>query len=354
VAAPDKTEAPTQRRRQRARERGTVARTPVAPAVGAVGGAVLMLDMAGAWAWGWMGHLMRAPMAQAPDAPTLAWGMALARQAVVAAAVPVLVITGGAVAGAVMAGIAQTGVSLTPFVLQPSLGRLNPLAGLGRMFSGRVLMDVVRIGAIVVVIGIMLRAALVSGIADLAAGAAVTPAGVASVLRAVASSLVGRLLALGIAAAAADYVWQRLRTERELRMTRQELRDEIRETEGDPYWRARRRARMRAIARARMMRSVPTATVVVTNPTEVAVALRYEPGLTAPQVVAKGRGQTADRIRAIAWRAGVPIHPNPPLARALYAAAEVGQYIPPRLYRAVAEVLAWVYRSVARPEAAHG
>ena len=172
-------------------------------------------------------------------------------------------------------------------------------------------------------------------------------------LRAVAGPLLARLFAVGAAIMVADYAWQRFRVERELRMTRQEVREDIKETEGDPYWKSRRRARARAIARARMMHAVPTAAVVITNPTEVAVALRYEAGLAAPQVVAKGQGHVAARIRAVAWRAGVPIHPEPPLARALYASVEVGQFIPPRLYRAVAEVLGWIYRT-ARTEAARG
>ncbi|MHB8733294.1 MAG: EscU/YscU/HrcU family type III secretion system export apparatus switch protein [bacterium] len=352
MAAHDKTEAATPRRRQRARERGTIARSPMATSVGSVGGAVLLLAIAGGWIWGWLVDTVTRPVPAVPDDPGIAWAMALLGRVLLAVGVPVLIVAGGAAAGAVMIGIAQNGFNLSAVALQPNAARMNPLSGITRMFSGRLVVDAVRILLTLVIVLLLLKSAVTETIARLVAGAAMTPAGVAGTAHGVASHLVFRLIGFGALVAVADYAWQRWRTERDLRMTRRELRDEIRETEGDPYWKARRRARARALARTRMMREVPTATVVVTNPTHFAVALRYTPALAAPVVVAKGQGPVAARIRAIAWRAGVPIHPNPPLAQALYKSVEVGQHIPPRLYTAVAEILAWVYRN-ARPEVAH-
>jgi flagellar biosynthetic protein FlhB len=157
-------------------------------------------------------------------------------------------------------------------------------------------------------------------------------------------------LALSVAAAlfllgAADYGFQRFRFERALRMTRQEVKEELKREEGDPAVRARVRQVQREMARRRMMAAVPKASVVVTNPTHVAVALRYERGVTAaPRVVAKGEGFVAERIKELARRHGVPVVERRPLARALFKAVAIGQEIPRELFYVVAEVLAYVYR----------
>jgi flagellar biosynthetic protein FlhB len=143
-----------------------------------------------------------------------------------------------------------------------------------------------------------------------------------------------------------DYLYQRFEYERALRMTKQEVREELRETEGDPLVRSRQRARARELARRRMLREVARATVVVTNPVHVAVALRYAPReAPAPVVVAKGARKVAERIREEAARHRVPVVTNPPLAWALYRGVPLGRMIPPALYHAVAELLAVLYRS---------
>jgi flagellar biosynthetic protein FlhB len=156
------------------------------------------------------------------------------------------------------------------------------------------------------------------------------------------------LLAAGVAfvfLALADYGFQVWQNERELKMSRQDIKDETKESEGDPHVKARRRSMAGALARRRMMLSVSEADVVVTNPTHVAVALQYDPLVSdAPIVLAMGERKVAERIKARAREAGVPILENKPLARALLASAEVGAPIPVELYRAVAEVLAWVFR----------
>jgi len=147
--------------------------------------------------------------------------------------------------------------------------------------------------------------------------------------------------------AAADYVFQRKEYEKNLRMSRHELREEHKRTEGDPLVRSRMRERQRALARHRMLEAVKHATAVVTNPVEIAVAVRYEAEETpAPVVVAKGRWLMAERIKAQAEKHGVPVTESPELARALYGSVPVGRQIPPELYQAVAEILAFVYRSL--------
>ena len=146
------------------------------------------------------------------------------------------------------------------------------------------------------------------------------------------------------AIAVVDYLFQRWQHERDLRMSKREIRDEVRSSEGDPHIKSRIRGIQREMARRRMMNDVPTATVVVTNPTHYAVALKYEVGRhAAPMVVAKGADLMALRIRRIAEESDVAVVENPPLARALFRSVNPGHFIPPDLFRAVAEVLAYVY-----------
>jgi flagellar biosynthetic protein FlhB len=146
-----------------------------------------------------------------------------------------------------------------------------------------------------------------------------------------------------------DYVYQRFRVEKELKMTKQEIKEEMRRMEGDPKIKQRRRQIALQGAMQRVKKDVPTADVVVTNPTHYAVALKYDPtGMSAPKVVAKGQDFLALRIREIAAGAGVPILERPPLARSLYRLVEVGQEIPEQFYAAVAEILAYVYELTGR------
>jgi flagellar biosynthetic protein FlhB len=157
----------------------------------------------------------------------------------------------------------------------------------------------------------------------------------------VAARIILALLVLG----ALDYLYQRYRFEKNLRMTKQEVKDEMRQVEGDPKVKARIKSIMRQMATKRMIAEVPQADVVVTNPTHIAVALRYDSAnMIAPQVVAKGRGFIALKIIALAQESGVPRVENRGLARSLFKMVEVGKSIPTSLYRAVAEVLAYIYR----------
>jgi flagellar biosynthetic protein FlhB len=153
-----------------------------------------------------------------------------------------------------------------------------------------------------------------------------------------------RLAVVLLVLALLDFGWQKLQTWQDLRMTKEEVKEELKRMEGDPLMRQRRRAVARQLAAQRMSQAVPQADVVVTNPTELAIALKYDhANMPAPKVVAKGAGFIAQRIREIAQEHGVPIIERKPLAQALYKSCEVGDFIPPQLYQAVAEVLAYVF-----------
>ena len=247
-----------------------------------------------------------------------------------------------------LAGIAinvvQVGFLFTGEPLRPKLEKINPVEGFKRIFSRRSLETLIRdVVKIVVVVwigytaihGIMPRIMLMT---DYSVGQIFAYAG-SSVFSIAMKILIGYVVI-----AVLDYAFQRWDYERSIMMTRQEVREELKQTEGDPLLKARIRTVQREIARRRMMEEVPKAEVVITNPTEIAVALSYEEGMTAPVVVAKGRRIIAEKIRQIAEEAGIPIVENVLLAQALYKAVDIGNPIPADLYTAVAEVLAYVYQ----------
>jgi len=253
----------------------------------------------------------------------------------------------GVVSGAVVNGLRGPGLSLR-------LDRLDPLKGLSRLISPRALfelpMALVKLAAFLAVGGVLwfgLVKEVLGGLLPLEVSAGTMASG--------ALTMGFALAATAAAIASADYLFGKFQYEKDIRMTKEEAREEMRRNEGDPVVRVRIRSLMRRRARQRMMAAVKTADVVIVNPTHVAVALRYDAKrMGAPEVVAKGRGFIAQRIREEAEAAGVPVLERPPLARALHRSVEVGSPIPKELFRAVAEVLAFVYRQSGRTPGGRG
>lgn len=248
-------------------------------------------------------------------------------------------------AAALAAPLAMGGFIFVPSMAAPKLSRISPLAGFGRMFSLPSLVELSKVLLIALLLGLAGAAFLLTHITDFAALAHV---GLASGL-----GQLGELLAYGFFAliavlavtAAIDVPFQLFHHHRQLKMTQDEVRREEKETQGDPHIKARIRSAQREIARKRMMAAVPTADVVVTNPTHYAVALKYSDGrAAAPVVVAKGADAIAEKIRELAKEHTVPLLSAPPLARALYRHVEIGAEIPAALYTAVAQVLAYVFQ----------
>jgi flagellar biosynthetic protein FlhB len=249
------------------------------------------------------------------------------------------------VAVALLAPTLLSGWLFTLESLQPDFARLNPLRGLARLFSWN---GLIQLGKAVV------KTLLIGGVATWVIWSERTEillliseplnAALAHLAMLLGQNflLIAGAFALVVAIDIPFQIWSH---SRELRMTKEEVREELKETEGNPQIKARVRSLQREVARRRMMAEVPKADVIVTNPAHFAVALQYrEPAMAAPRVVAKGSLLVAERIVGIAREAGVPILQAAPLARALFTHAEVGREIPPRLYTAVAEVLAWVYQ----------
>jgi flagellar biosynthetic protein FlhB len=228
--------------------------------------------------------------------------------------------------------------------LKPKLDRISPIAGLKRLFSKQAMANFAKGLVKVALIGAVLAALLWPQRHRLAGMVAMDPAGVMSVTKDLSLEMLGIVVAILAIIAAADYLFQYRQWFERQKMSLRELKEEFRQTEGDPMVKAKIRQLRQSRMRKRMMAAVPQASVVITNPTHYAVALQYERGMDAPVCLAKGVDAVARRIRAVAEQHGIPVVENPPLARALHATVEIDQQIPPEHYRAVAEIIGYVMR----------
>lgn len=357
----DRTEAPTPQRAEKARERGQVARSRDLVSALTLMAGVAALDLGGSALTAALAALSRVSLSGLALLSPAAGGT-LASAAVVDRLTPALQALALALwpffalilVVAVLGVVLQTGVPQASW-LTLDLSRLDPLARLRQLFSaghggwelGKVTLKLLLIG------GAALHQLLPLW-RELAGGALSPPGPLAARLLSLCSGLLYRLGGLMLLLGALDYLWARRRTAGELRMTKQEVRDELRQNEGDPQVKRALRRRARDLQRRRVAVEVPKADVVVVNPTHYAVALRYRAEqMQAPRVTAKGVDELALRMRALARSAGVPVVASPRLARDLHRRVPVGREVPGELYRAVAEVLAFVYRlrrPAARPQ----
>jgi flagellar biosynthetic protein FlhB len=263
---------------------------------------------------------------------------------------PLLPIFGLLMLAGLAAGLLQVGFLFVPERVTPDISRVDPLKGLQRLLSLTALM---RLGFglfKVVVIALVAFVSLYNRWGEILASSQSEPARIALW---VADITLWTCLKIGIALfllAVLDYAYQRWKHERDLRMTQQEVREEMKDYQGDPQTLARRRAVQRQLVLNRLSNAVPRADVVITNPTELAVAIRYVPAeMAVPVVVAKGAGHLAQRIRRLALEHEIPIVEKKPLAQLLYREVDINQPIPNSSYAAVAEVLAYVYQLKGRP-----
>jgi len=242
--------------------------------------------------------------------------------------------------------IAQVGFLFTLEPLMPDFNKVNPLNGIKRVLvSRRSLVELLKNILKVSIVGYIAWDAVRGILAETITLMDGDPAGVLSFMARAALGLAFRTGFAFLVLAALDYAYQKFEYEKELKMTKQEVKEEGKAQEGDPQVKARVRSIQRRIAYRRMMQDVPTADVVVTNPTHIAVALRYDTEkMSAPKVVAKGAELIARKIREIAIEHGVPIIEDRPLARTLYGSVEVGEEIPETMFQAVAQLLAYIYR----------
>lgn len=341
----EKTEQPTPRRLEDALKRGQIARSAEVQTVFVLLGGLAALSFAGQEAWRNLAGAMVAMLGHLHDTSisnSSLQGFALSGTLLVLkCAGPIVLATG--LAG-LLAGTFQNRFNTASEALTPNWNRINPIEGFKRVFSLAMLVPT-GTGLAKLAFIIMLTYSEVSSIlTDPIFTTSVSVARLAEFLATTWIRIIFRICLVLMVIAAGDYGYQWWRTHRDLMMTREELKEEVANSEGNQQIKSARRRR-RAASKAKMLAEVPKADVVVTNPTHIAVALRYDrKSMRAPKVVAKGIRLNAERIRELARQHQVPILENKPLARLLFKHGRVGGEVPAQFYAAVAEVLAWVYR----------
>ncbi|MDQ1292775.1 MAG: EscU/YscU/HrcU family type secretion system export apparatus switch protein [Actinomycetota bacterium] len=350
MAKDGKTEDPTPRKIRNSRKEGQFPRTQDAGMWVGIATGGLMLPKSASYVIEHARNLLENLQAVADD-PVRAQVLRVVEElpwTIVMACAPVGL---AAAAGAVMATAAQ-GVHPTHKTLVPKFKRMSPKQGLKRMFGSRALWEAVKALAKVLVIGGVMVVLAQNVLPTLLGAPMPLPISLSQGRRAL-NLLLWTTVVTGIFIALADYAYQRRTVMKELRMTPREIKDEVKQTEGDPMIKGAVRARQMAISRNRMLSAVTDADVVVVNPTHFAVALKYEPGRGAPRVIAKGADSLAMKIRALAVKARVPVVQDRPLAQTLYRICDLDDEIPAELYLAVARILAFVM-SAGRPSAHPG
>ena len=344
--AGEKTEEPTGKRLQEAREEGQIAKSPELTTAAFLLGSTLTLTIAGPQLWRFLLDTMGSTLTHASDAANSGLG-ALALVQMVGFRT-IAAICGVAVAMAAIAitiQLAQTGGIVTGKPMRPKFSRLNPLTNAANMYGKQSIIELIKSLLKLVIVSWAVYATLRDAWPDLQSLALQSPESLMLVTQKYSMSLLRNAGMMFLVLAGADYAWQRWQTHEKLKMTKQAVKEEHKSQEGDPQIKGRRRAIARERIRRQMFAAVPKADVVIVNPVHIAVAIKYDPSVApAPYIVAIGQRKIAQRIKELAFGAGVPVIENKPLARALFASAKLGSMIPVEMYLAVAEVLAFVMK----------
>ncbi len=353
--AQDKTEKATPKRRRDARKKGNVAKSKELPSVAVLLGGLLTLSFTAGLIHGNLTSLMASVFSQVGQINLGAGdGSVFFRTVVWGGARVVAPVFAAVLAMALLVNYAQIGALFTLEPIKPKLEKINPIKGLKNIFSMRTLFEAVKNILKLVLVGYIAYLTVKSEWPFLPNLVDFTPYQIVVYVLSTAFKIFLRCCLAILALAIIDYAYQKWQYEKGLRMSKQEVKDEFKQREGDPLVKSRIRSIQRQLASTRMMQAVPEADVVITNPVHLAVALQYVSGqMEAPKVVAKGAETLAERIKEIAAEHGVPIIEDKPLAQTLFK-LKLGQVIPVELYEAVAQILAHVYQlrdQAARPAA---
>ncbi|MEN6441078.1 MAG: flagellar biosynthesis protein FlhB [Syntrophobacter sp.] len=248
-------------------------------------------------------------------------------------------------AAAVLLNLVQTkGFNFSPKAMGFRLSNLNPMTGFKRMFSTRSMVELVKSTAKLLIVCYAVYSVMWSERSSMAELADRELSGIVLIIGELSLRIVFRVCLIMLFLSLLDYLYEKWQTRKDLMMTRQEVKEEAKQSDGNPQIKAKIRSAQRALSRQRMMSKVPKASVIITNPTHYAVVLSYKQGMEAPRLVAKGVDFLAKKIIAVGRKHGVPVVQNPPLARALYKQVKLDETIPVILYRAVAKILAYIYQ----------
>ncbi len=343
----NRTEKPTPRRLQKAREKGQIARSREVPPALVLLGGMVMLYYAGQSMIHSLASQMRDLLRMRfPSDITVSYVQDVLQTTALRLAPSVGLLMAVALSLGIAANAMQGGLAFSWKALGFRFERLSPANGLARVFSKNGLVELAKGTLLVAVVLAITYRILVDNMAIYPRLVVMGPQQVLYWIGAIGYQILIRVAVFLAALALADYGFQKYRFIERMRMTKQEVKEEFKEIEGDPLVRARIRRIQRDLARRRMMAEVPRADVVVTNPTHYAVALSYKmESMEAPQVVAKGVGFLALKIKELAQQHNIPVVENRDLAQTLYKTVDIGEYIPANLYKAVAEILAYIYKA---------
>ena len=343
----EKTEVPTEKKRRESREEGQVAFSKELSSAALLAGIVLTLVATSPIILDAMRQLMSQifrDLAQRKELSidsifTLSGEIFYIILPAFAPFVAVIIFVG------IFASVLQVGVQITFKAISPKFNKISPLTGLKRLFSSQSLADFLKSMAKLIIVGFVGYLTYIDKITELNGLSVSTPESILIYNFTVVAEVAGKIVLALVVIAIFDYFYQRWHHEQQLMMTKQEVKDETKQTEGDPQLKARIRQIQREMSNARMMQEVPKADAVIVNPTHFSVAILYDRDvMSAPEVIAKGADHLALRMRTVARENNVPILERPELARDLYANVEIGDDIPERFYKAIAEILAFVYR----------
>ena len=343
----EKTEAPTEKKRRESREEGQVAFSKELPSVALLAGILLTLIATSPLILDAFREMTTQIFREMSKADELSIGSLYDLSGEIfstllpafAPFAAIIVLVG------ILASILQVGVQITLKAIAPKFNKISPLTGLKRLFSTQSLADFLKSMAKLIIVGIVGYITYMDKITELNGLSVATPEAILEYNFTVVAEVSGKIVLALVAIAIFDYLYQRWHHEKQLMMTKQEVKEETKQTEGDPQLKARIRQIQREMSNARMMQEVPKADALIVNPTHFSVAILYDRDvMEAPEITAKGIDHMALRMRTVARENSVPILERPELARDLYANVEIGETIPERFYKAIAEILAFVYR----------
>ena len=343
----EKTEAPTEKKRRESREEGQVAFSRELPSAALLAGILLTLIATSPLILDAFREMTTQIFREMSKADELSIGSLYDLSGEIfstllpafAPFAAIIVLVG------ILASILQVGVQITLKAIAPKFNKISPLTGLKRLFSTQSLADFLKSMAKLIIVGIVGYITYMEKITELNGLSVATPEAILEYNFTVVAEVSGKIVLALVAIAIFDYLYQRWHHEKQLMMTKHEVKEETKQTEGDPQLKARIRQIQREMSNARMMQEVPKADALIVNPTHFSVAILYDRDvMEAPEVTAKGTDHMALRMRTVARENSVPILERPELARDLYANVEIGETIPERFYKAIAEILAFVYR----------